>query len=178
MAEKDFQTELGRGLAAAGYYYKIPDQPVSQMTRARFTEAKPFDCWWVLAGLAVALELKQVRGLSLNIGDKGQLRAHQEDNLLCVETQGGVGLVAVNFQHRLPPSRAKQLGFDLVDRAFVARIGRLVEARTELATDTIPLEWFARSGVELALTRRNGLRVWDVAPLVDQLCGRAMVVAN
>lgn len=175
MAEKDFQTELGRGLNAAGFYYKIADQPVSQMVKSRFTEAKPFDCWWILQGVPVGLELKQVRGLSLNAGDRGHLRPHQEEQLLRLGDHGGLGLVVVNFQHKLPEKKAKKLGFAIIDRAFAVSIQQVVTARTELATDTLPLEWMARAGVELNSAKQDGKRLWQVDRLtayVLELAGR------
>lgn len=160
MAEKDFQTELGRGLTAAGFYYKIADQPVSQMVKSRFTEAKPFDCWWIVQGIPVGLELKQIRGLSLNAGDRGHIRPHQEEQLLRLVDHGGLGLVVVNFQHKLPEKKAKRLGVSVIDRAFAVSIQQVVTARTELASDTLPLDWMARAGVELDLAKEDGKRLW------------------
>lgn len=174
MAEKDFQTELGRGLTAAGFYYKIVDQPVSQMVKARFTEAKPFDCWWIVKGIPVGLELKQVRGLSLNAGDRGHLRPHQEEQLLRLVDHGGLGLVVVNFQHKLPEKKAKKLGYSVVDRAFAVSIQQVVAARTELASDTLPLEWMARAGVELQCAKQDGKRFWQV----DQLAAYVLELAG
>lgn len=169
MAEKDFQSEISRSCRASGLgeFYKIPDQPVSQMTRSRFTEHKPFDCWWALQGKWVPMELKQKRGLSINIGDKGELRPHQEANLLELERLGHLALVVVNFQHRFPPSKAAKLGIETIDRAFACPIGRLVEARTQLLSDSIPLDWWERWAVEMPQTRVDGARGWNVAAILE-----------
>lgn len=169
MAEKDFQSELNRGLADAGWWaYKIPDSPASKfggVSGSRFTPAKPFDCIAVCAGVPHALELKQVRkGLSLPLSE---LRDHQEDALLAVEAQGGAGWLVVNFRVRLSKTQQRKRGVEVLDQAFAARIGQVVSARVEEARRGLPLDWWERHAVELPRQGSGTALSWDPTPLAE-----------
>lgn len=172
MAEKDFQSEFGRGLVAAGcHYYKIPDPPVSQMRGAgvgRFTEAKPYDCYFLAKGGPwVVCELKQVKKPSISTGsEKSDLKLHQELALTQVESLGQVALVVVHFFFEPSASLAKRIGSALVDRAFAATIGSIVTARTESAKDCLPLAWWEEHASPLHLYRQGSVRCWDCSSIL------------
>ncbi len=169
MAEKDFQAELSRGLAEAGWWaYKIPDSPASKfggVRGSRFTPAKPFDCIAVRAGVPHALELKQVRkGLSLPLSE---IRDHQEDALLVVEACGGAGWLVVNFRVRLSKTQQRKRGVEKLDLAFAARIAQVVSARVEEARRGLPLDWWQQHAVELPRQKTAGVLSWDPTPLAE-----------
>jgi hypothetical protein len=169
MAEKDFQSELNRGLADAGWWaYKIPDSPASKfggVSGSRFTPAKPFDCFALHAGVYHALELKQVRkGLSLPLSE---LRDHQEEALLAVEACGGAGWVVCNFRVRLSKTQQRKRGIEVLDQAFAARIGQVVSARVEEARSGLPLDWWERHAVELPRQGEGVALSWDPTPLAE-----------
>ncbi len=170
MAEKDFQTELNRGIADAGWWaYKIPDSPASKfggVKGSRFTPVKPFDCVAVCAGVPHALELKQVRkGLSLPLSE---LRDHQEEALLAVEAQGGVGWVVCNFRVRLSATQQRKRGVEVLDLAFAARIHQVVSARVDEARTGLPLDWWEQHAIELPRQRlAGGVLSWDPIPLAE-----------
>lgn len=174
MSEKDFQAEIGRSIKETniGLYHKIADVPVSQFgEKARNWSGgqKPFDCFWALPGaMFLAMELKQQRGLSLNIGEKGHLRQHQEEALTHLNGLGFPALVVVNFQHIFPAARAKKLGLTKIDRAFAVRANRLVEARSHLCSDTIPLDWWEKWAVELTPCTVGNQRGWRVETLIER----------
>lgn len=169
MAEKDFQAELSRGLAEAGWWaHKIPDSPASKfggVSGSRFTPAKPFDCFAVHDGAAHALELKQVSsGLSFPLKE---LRDHQEANLLAVEACGGAGWLVVNFRVRLSQTQQRKRGVEKLDLAFAARISQVVAARVEEARTGLPLDWWQRNAVELPRQKTAGVLSWDPTPLAE-----------
>jgi hypothetical protein len=166
MAEKDFQSELNRGLADAGWWaYKIPDVPHMLAKQARFNPAKPFDCFAVCAGVPHALELKQVRkGLSLPLSE---LADHQEEALLAVEACGGAGWVVCNFRVRLSKTQQRKRGIEVLDQAFAARIGQVVSARIDEARTGLPLDWWQQHAVELPRQRSGGVLSWDPTPLAE-----------
>lgn len=166
MAEKDFQAELNRGFRTAGWWaYKIPDVPHALAKQARFNPAKPFDCIALAGGNLHALELKQVQsGLSFAL--KG-LQDHQEDALLAVEAQGGVGWVVCNFRVRLSEAQKRKRGVEKVDLAFAARIHQVVSARVEEARRGLPLDWWERHAVELPRQGSGTALSWDPTPLAE-----------
>ncbi|MFI0608663.1 MAG: hypothetical protein ACH37Z_12350 [Anaerolineae bacterium] len=166
MAEKDFQTELMRGLAlAGGHAYKIPDMPFKLAQQARFVSKKPYDCFWLYEGAFWALELKQVSsGISFAMSN---LRDHQEEALLEVERGGGNGLVVVNFRVRLSATQAKKRGTGMVDRAFAAHISQVVQARTQEARTGLPLEWWESYAYELPEVRTPAGKGWEPRVLVE-----------
>ncbi len=169
MAEKDFQTELSRGLADAGWWaYKIPDSPASKfggVRGSRFTPPKPFDCIAVHDGAPHALELKQVRsGLRFTL--KG-LQDHQEDALLAVEASGGIGWLVVNFRVRLSKTQQRKRGVEKLDLAYAARIHQVVSARVDEARTGLPLDWWQQHAVELPRQRSGGVLSWDPTPLAE-----------
>lgn len=167
MAEKDLQSELNRGLAAAGWWsYKIPDAPTSRFSGvqgSRFTPRKPFDCCCIVDGVFHGLELKQVSsGLSFPLSS---LQDHQEQALLDVETAGGRGWLVVNFRVRLSATQARKRGIEVVDRSFAARIGQVVSARVHEARTGLPFEWWEDNAVELPLRKVGGILSWDPTPI-------------
>lgn len=166
MAEKDFQSELNRGLRAAGWWaYKIPDVPHALAKQARFNPSKPFDCFALACGRFHALELKQVRkGLSLPLSE---LRDHQEDALLAVEAQGGAGWLVVNFRVRLSKTQQRKRGIKVLDQAFAARIAQVVSARIADARTGLPLDWWERNAVELPRQGEGVALSWDPTPLAE-----------
>lgn len=166
MAEKDFQAELNRGLRTAGWWaYKIPDVPHMLAKQARFNPAKPFDCFALAGGRFHALELKQVRsGLSMSLAE---LRDHQEDALLAVEAQGGVGWVVCNFRVRLSATQQRKRCIEVLDQAFAARIGQIVSARIADARTGLPLDWWERNAVELPRQGEGVALSWDPTPLAE-----------
>lgn len=168
MAEKDFQTELMRGLAVVGgHAYKIPDMPYALAQQARFVAKKPYDCFWVYDGTYHALELKQVSaGLSFGLAN---LQDHQEQALLDVQAAGGKGLLVVNFRVRLSATQQKKRGVEQLDLAFAAPIDLVVKARVEEARTGLPLDWWEAHGAVLEPVRTPkglgwnpiGLTYWD-----------------
>lgn len=170
MAERDFQSELSRGLSRAGWWaYKIPDVPHALAKQARFNPSKPFDCLALAGGRFHALELKQVRtGLSLSLAE---LRDHQEEALLAVESCGGVGWVVCNFRVRLSAAQQRKRGAATLDRAYAARIHQVVHARIEEARTGLPLEWWEENAVDLPRLRHAGVLSWDPTPIAESLGG-------
>jgi hypothetical protein len=164
--ERDFQSELSRGLKAAGWHtFKIPDVPHKLAQQARFNPIKPYDCFALHAGVYHALELKQVRkGLSLPLSE---LRDHQEDALLAVEAQGGAGWLVCNFRVRLSAAQQRKRGVEKLDLAFAARIGQVVSARIDEARTGLPLDWWQQHAVELPRQRSGGVLSWDPTPLAE-----------
>ena len=167
MAEKDFQSELNRGLRATGWWsHKIADSPTSRFSGvqgSRFTHQKPFDCLALVNGVCHALELKQVRtGLSLSLTE---LRDHQEEALLAVDAAGGRGWLVTNFRVRLSATQARRRGVETIDRAFAARISQVVHARVEEARTGLPLDWWEANAVELPRQRHAGVLSWDPTPI-------------
>lgn len=179
VAEKDFQTEFLRGLRTqTRNAWKIPDLPVSLMKAGRFTEKKPFDCFFThkrLKGKMVVCELKQARAGTLNVSGKSHgLQDHQEDALLTTVDQDGFGLVVVNFQFQLKGDAARRAGYADVDRAFAGQIEDVVAARVNDRTDSLKVAWWEKNGVEMPLCsvkdeHGKDLRAWDPAPLIDWL---------
>ena len=169
MAEKDFQAEIAASISQlnTGLYYKLPDPPVSQFgERSRKWAAagrKPFDCFWALpCGLFLPMELKQVKGLSINCGEKGKIRPHQEEAGCHLRLLGYPATLLVNFQHVYPPKKAAALGVGKVNRVFACLMSDVVEWRSsDLLTDTIPMDYFASHGLELARVGKG----WDVRAL-------------
>lgn len=166
MAEKDFQAELSRGLRVTGWWaYKIPDVPHMLAKQARFNPAKPFDGFALARGKFHALELKQVRsGLSFSLAE---LRDHQEEALLAVEAQGGVGWLVVNFRVRLSATQQRKRGVEKLDLAFAARIHQVVSARIEEARTGLPLDWWEQNAVELPRQGSGTALSWDPTPLAE-----------
>jgi penicillin-binding protein-related factor A (putative recombinase) len=169
VAEKDFQSELNRGLRSANWWvYKIPDSPASKfggVAGSRFTAAKPFDCVALADGQFHALELKQVSaGLSFPL--KG-LQDHQEDALLAVEARGGAGWLVVNFRVRLSETQKRKRGVEKLDLAYAARIHQVVSARVDEARTGLPLDWWQQHAVELPRQRSGGVLSWDPTPLAE-----------
>jgi hypothetical protein len=164
--ERDFQSELSRGLKAAGWHtFKIPDVPHKLAQQARFNPIKPYDCFALHAGVYHALELKQVRkGLSLPLS---KLADHQEDALLAVEAQGGAGWLVCNFRVRLSAAQQRKRGVEKLDLAFAARIGQVVSARIDEARTGLPLDWWQQHAVELPRQRSGGVLSWDPTPLAE-----------
>lgn len=176
MAEKDFQASIKRSIEAygRGLYFKIPDIPVSQFGGRASKWAgqkKPFDCFWALeGGLFIPMELKQKRGLSLSVGDKGDIRPHQEEAGLHLNELDFAAVLVVNFQHVYPAKKAAALGIQSVDRVFAVLFSRIVEWRRALMSDSIPLETFATRGA-VELEKRPG-GTWDVGALRAYCWGR------
>lgn len=165
--ERDFQSELSRGLKAAGWHtFKIPDVPHKLAQQARFNPSKPYDCFALHAGVYHALELKQVSsGLSLSLS---QIQEHQEDALLAVEAQGGVGWLVVNFRVRLSEAQKRKRGVEKVDQAFAARISQVVSARVDDARTGLPLDWWQENAIELLRQKSPaGALSWDPTPLAE-----------
>jgi len=173
MAEKDFQRKLaaGMGLVPGIHYHKIADVPVQAMQAAMRDSGvqlklrspkKPYDCFALHQCLYVAMELKQTRGMSL---PSKAVEDHQEEALLQVEANGGVGLVVVNFQLQLSAKEQKKRGLTEIDVAYAAPISAVVSARDSLSRDSVPLTWWEEHGWPL---ERKGATKWDP---------RAMLVA-
>jgi hypothetical protein len=164
--ERDFQSELSRGLKAAGWHtFKIPDVPHKLAQQARFNPIKPYDCFALHAGVYHALELKQVRkGLSLPLS---KLADHQEDALLAVEAQGGAGWLVCNFRVRLSAAQQRKRGVEKLDLAYASRIGQVVSARIDEARTGLPLDWWQQHAVELPRQRSGGVLSWDPTPLAE-----------
>lgn len=181
MAEKDFQGEIAASIKrlGSGLYYKLPDPPVSQFgERSRKWAAagkKPFDCFWCLKnGLFIPMELKQIRGLSMNFGENGAVKPHQEEAGLHLNALGFPALLVVNFQHVYPAKKAKALGVDKVDRVFAVLFSRAVAGRQNQVGDSMPIGWFECNGVELM---QGPGRIWDVGKLWDY-CQQLQDVAD
>jgi hypothetical protein len=184
MAEKDFQSEIARSIRATGkgLYFKIPDSPESRFgPRDRKFQGlqKPFDCFWALPNVFVAMELKQVKGLSINIGDKGHLRPHQEEALLHLQLLADqsalpiyLPLVAVNFVHRFPAKQAAKTGIEMINEAYLINAKNLVNARVSLGTDTIPKAYLATHGIQLEPKRIDKQTGWDLEQLANDLATR------
>lgn len=164
MAEKDFQTELLRGLAlAGGHAHKLADVPFKLAQQARFIPKKPYDCYWLAGGVFHALELKQVAvGLSFSLSG---LQDHQEQALIEVEEAGGRGFLAVNFRVRLSEAQRKKRGLEVLDRAFAVRIPAVVRARIDEARAGLPLEWWESHAWEFARVKTPAGMGWAPGPL-------------
>lgn len=171
MAESDFQTELGRGFGLVGcHFYKIADMPHFLQKQARFKEKKPYDCFCLHYGFFVAMELKQPDGMSVKTQCPDNIRkglsVAQEDTLLKVDSDGGAGLVVVNFLLALSAKEAKKRGINLYNRSFAAPVSRVVAARKECAVDNIPLNWWEANATELPACKVDNKAAWDPRPML------------
>ena len=106
----------------------------------------------------------RVQYLSLPLSE---LRDHQEDALLAVETCGGAGWLVCNFRVRLSAAQQRKRGVEKLDLAFAARIGQVVSARIDEARTGLPLDWWQQHAVELPRQRSGGVLSWDPTPLAE-----------
>jgi penicillin-binding protein-related factor A (putative recombinase) len=158
-SERQFQAEIAASIEPLEAYYgtpvwyqKIPDAP--RGSTHRFMSVRWYDCYVLVHGLMVVLELKMTHGPSIAFD---ALRGEQEVALQKVAAAGAPAYVVVCF-------RFARKGEPVIEAYAIPIAVWMAEQQTSVRA-SLAYDWVREHAV--ALPWRKGH--WDLRPLLDRL---------
>ena len=163
MREKHFQDEWRDSWRAAfkdSHYIKIPDVGG---TDARFIPKKPYDCYAVLDGRFIAMELKlktKIGGFPFNAVSDWQF-----DNLCEVKWSGGLAYVVVNYRaSAIPVKTMKNNGLkeNHLNEVYVIEIGTFEKLDKTTNAKSLPLPRLQAASIRVEWRPGTPDGYWDL----------------
>lgn len=171
MTERQFQTELIRGLRHDGFHVvPIPDSGGG----ARFGVKRCYDLGIAMHGVYYGVELKRAAGTSLSFAE---LKPHQRDGLRECKMSGHIPLVVCLFEHggELAGGRKKVRKSQKTLEAWAVTYESFLVGEKTLPRKSAPLTWWRHNGFELTPIRVGAFDK-DGNPAIDKRSGKRKMV--